>query len=191
MTNFRKKTNKQTFQKAYFSVYGPSYVEWLGELSCNVLFEDKYSAARAMAAMSQGLPSPPPESVLSHGKTNNLKSETKHDDCHLENPDHHSGGGGGNGETCDAEGTSMDYNTEKGESNDIVSSDNDNLADIPDLGRMGWRFCILPVRKVSTKIVTNMYLCIHGKNIYRGQEIYICILLCTLSFPTRLRVVSF
>ena len=30
----------------HFSIYGPSYVEWLGDLSCNVLFEDKFSAAR-------------------------------------------------------------------------------------------------------------------------------------------------
>lgn len=46
--------------QAYFSSYGPSYVEWLGELSCNVLFEDKFSAARALQHMSQELPSPPP-----------------------------------------------------------------------------------------------------------------------------------
>ena len=46
--------------QAYFSGYGPSYVEWLGELSCNVLFQDKFSAARALQHMSQELPSPPP-----------------------------------------------------------------------------------------------------------------------------------
>lgn len=48
---------------AYFSIYGPSYVEWLGELSCNVLFQDKFSAARALQNLSQQLPIPPPESV--------------------------------------------------------------------------------------------------------------------------------
>ena len=45
---------------AYFSTYGPSYVEWLGEVSCNILFEDKFSAARALNSMSQVIPSPPP-----------------------------------------------------------------------------------------------------------------------------------
>lgn len=46
--------------KAYFKIYGPSYVEWLGDLSCNVLFEDKFSAIRAMQAMAQDIPTPPP-----------------------------------------------------------------------------------------------------------------------------------
>jgi len=45
---------------AHFSIYGPSYVEWLGELSCNVLFEDRFSAARAIMNLSQAIPSPPP-----------------------------------------------------------------------------------------------------------------------------------
>ena len=45
---------------SYFRDYGPSYVEWLGELSCNVLFEDRHSAARAFRALSRDLPSPPP-----------------------------------------------------------------------------------------------------------------------------------
>jgi hypothetical protein len=48
---------------AYFSSYGPSYIEWLGELSCNVHFEDRFSAARALQSLSQKLPSPPPEEV--------------------------------------------------------------------------------------------------------------------------------
>ncbi|KAL7532007.1 hypothetical protein ACHAWF_003985 [Thalassiosira exigua] len=45
---------------AYFRDYGPGYVEWLGELSCNVHFGDRHSAERAMRAMSRELPSPPP-----------------------------------------------------------------------------------------------------------------------------------
>jgi hypothetical protein len=32
----------------------------MGELSCNILFEDKYSAARALQHMSTELPTPPP-----------------------------------------------------------------------------------------------------------------------------------
>lgn len=48
---------------SYFSIYGPSYVEWLGDLSCNVLFEDKFSASRALENLSQAIPSPPPAEV--------------------------------------------------------------------------------------------------------------------------------
>ena len=50
---------------SYFSIYGPSYVEWLGDLSCNVLFEDQYSAARAMQHLSQELVSPVPDDIVS------------------------------------------------------------------------------------------------------------------------------
>ncbi|CAB9529078.1 expressed unknown protein [Seminavis robusta] len=48
---------------AYFTVYGPSYVEWLGDLGCNILFEDKFSAVRAMQAMAEEIPSPPPSGL--------------------------------------------------------------------------------------------------------------------------------
>lgn len=41
---------------AYFSEYGPSYIEWIGDLSCNVIFQDKFSAIRAMEGMSQPIP---------------------------------------------------------------------------------------------------------------------------------------
>jgi len=37
----------------------------LGELSCNVHFEDRYSASRALLAISQVLPTPPPSSLIS------------------------------------------------------------------------------------------------------------------------------
>jgi len=48
---------------SFFRDYGPSYVEWLGELSCNIHFEDKYSAARAMEANSRDLPTEIPLST--------------------------------------------------------------------------------------------------------------------------------
>ncbi|GAX17184.1 hypothetical protein FisN_10Lh031 [Fistulifera solaris] len=48
---------------AFFSIYGPSYVEWLGDLSCNVLFQDRFSAARALENLSQEIPSPPPDTL--------------------------------------------------------------------------------------------------------------------------------
>jgi hypothetical protein len=57
-----KQIRSQDLRK-YFADYGPSYVEWLGDLSCNVQFEDPFSAARAMEHLSMELPSPPPPPV--------------------------------------------------------------------------------------------------------------------------------
>jgi hypothetical protein len=34
-------------------------VEWLGDLSCNLCFEDKFTASRALQNVSQEIPSPP------------------------------------------------------------------------------------------------------------------------------------
>jgi len=42
---------------AHFRNFGPSYVEWMGEYGCNVLFEDEFSASRALVAMSQPIAS--------------------------------------------------------------------------------------------------------------------------------------
>lgn len=78
---------------AYFGSYGPSYVEWLGELSCNVHFEDQFSAARALQNMSQPLPSPPPD--------------------------------------------------------EIVAAAKEDAPPPTDFGRMGWSFCLHPMRKVT------------------------------------------
>ena len=50
---------------AYFSVYSPTYIEWLGDLSCNIFFQDKFTAARALENLSQEIPSPPPATVAS------------------------------------------------------------------------------------------------------------------------------
>ena len=40
----------------HFSEYGPSYVEWLGEFSCNVFFEDRWSCKRALEGVGQVIP---------------------------------------------------------------------------------------------------------------------------------------
>ena len=41
---------------SYFSDYGPTFVEWLDDSSCNVLFEDAGSAMRAIAGRGRPLP---------------------------------------------------------------------------------------------------------------------------------------
>ena len=41
--------------------YGPiKYIEWLGDVSCNICFASKVSASRALVCLSNELPSPPP-----------------------------------------------------------------------------------------------------------------------------------
>jgi Nuclear cap-binding protein subunit 3 len=55
---------------SYFSIYGPSYVEWLADLSCNIHFQDKYSAKRALENMSMELPSPPPLALIESDAVN-------------------------------------------------------------------------------------------------------------------------
>uniref|UniRef100_K3X2N0 Farnesoic acid O-methyl transferase domain-containing protein n=1 Tax=Globisporangium ultimum (strain ATCC 200006 / CBS 805.95 / DAOM BR144) TaxID=431595 RepID=K3X2N0_GLOUD len=40
----------------YFVGYGPSYVEWINDSSCTVVFQDPYTAGRALIALSQEVP---------------------------------------------------------------------------------------------------------------------------------------
>lgn len=44
----------------HLEAYGPiKYIEWLGDVSCNVCFANKASASRALVCLSNELPSPP------------------------------------------------------------------------------------------------------------------------------------
>jgi hypothetical protein len=46
----------------HLEAYGPiKYIEWLGDVSCNVCFANKASASRALVCLSNELQSPPPE----------------------------------------------------------------------------------------------------------------------------------
>ncbi|RLN50279.1 hypothetical protein BBJ29_003525 [Phytophthora kernoviae] len=40
----------------YFVGYGPAYVEWINDSSCTVVFQDHFTAGRALIALSQELP---------------------------------------------------------------------------------------------------------------------------------------
>lgn len=127
---------------AYFSVYGATYVEWLGELSCNVHFEDKFSAARAMEALSRPLP---------------LQNPVKREDGDVVNdgdvvvvpPDSHdtstngTSGGGNIMIKQEADALMMTTNVGGEYGNEIMTSKE-------DLGSMGWRFCNYPIRKIRS-----------------------------------------
>lgn len=133
---------------AYFKDYGPSYVEWLGELSCNVMFEDRHSAARAFHAMSRELPSPPPESAtkkLDWVPPESIKppewmTKSKEGDVADDNVD---GADGDEGNAIMDETTS--------DNKDIGAPKDDKQEEdiLPNYGGMGWRFCKWTVRKVS------------------------------------------
>ena len=41
---------------AYFGDYGPTFVEWIDDSSCNVLFEDEFTAKRALVGCGKPLP---------------------------------------------------------------------------------------------------------------------------------------
>jgi hypothetical protein len=61
---FKQIRNKDLM--AYFTDYGPTYVEWLGDLSCNVCFEDQHTARRALMTLGQEIPSPPPQEITEY-----------------------------------------------------------------------------------------------------------------------------
>ncbi|KAK9807015.1 hypothetical protein WJX72_010790 [[Myrmecia] bisecta] len=51
----------------YFGDYGPTYVEWINDSSCNVLFEDAYTAKRAI--VGRGRPLPPEDVPMGQEQT--------------------------------------------------------------------------------------------------------------------------
>jgi len=216
---------------SYFNMYGPSYVEWLGELSCNVVFEDKYSATRALQCLSQQLPSPPSvplEEDISSGKKinnhtnnnsnedgvegndddkkndNNSENSTKEEktdnkklkeknenngdndngnsnnkdgkDGHSDNNDDGNDNDNNNENTTEKRKDTGNNDDKDVESSNNVHDNNNNNKNVDtverkddgdhhrdnsssnkklkktqpsDLGKMGWRFCLTPIRKVK------------------------------------------
>jgi len=158
---------------SYFRDYGPSYVEWLGELSCNVLFEDKHSAARAFRALSQELPSPPPplpkkeerkeeegqeagEAPMEDAEGNATKDEQEDDAVNSDGVGSEEENNSMEDADADANNTSVEKYMEDGmEVNNDASKEEQQQQEqeeeepLPDYGGMGWRFCKWTVRKVS------------------------------------------
>lgn len=40
----------------FFQLYGPTYVEWIDDSSCNVLFPDEFTVKRVIVQMGEALP---------------------------------------------------------------------------------------------------------------------------------------
>jgi hypothetical protein len=114
---------------AYFSGYGPTYVEWLGELSCNVHFEDKFSAARAMEALSRPIPMEIPVKSEKVACDDDMKDENVSSTMEDENM------------------------SDKPQEND-PSKNKEEVTSKPisetNLGMMGWRLCNYPIRKIHS-----------------------------------------
>lgn len=143
---------------SYFRDYGPSYVEWLGELSCNVLFEDRHSAARAFRALSRELPSPPPPpSGAAAAEFAAAAVFDPNDD--------------GGGEAMGDERGATANGDDDGEANHAMDAVVDGVGGEghgggggreegdtppPDYGSMGWRFCKWTVRKVGGRCTISL-----------------------------------
>lgn len=137
---------------SYFKDYGPSYVEWLGELSCNVHFEDRHTAARAFRALSRELPTPPPPASISVMKTgavlfvdNTIKEWARDADGNLILDEL--------GRRTFASEDVVGDGVPMGDVGDIINTENGDVGEemdiLPDFASMGWRFCKWTVRKVS------------------------------------------
>ncbi len=117
---------------SFFKIYGPTYVEWLGELSCNVHFEDKYSAARAMEALSRPIPTDIP---LGEKKGTSEEGAGQEQQV-IEN-------------SIEISREGMDSND-----NDAMTTEEEPQEQKPisttNLGSMGWRFCNYPLRKIQS-----------------------------------------
>jgi len=127
---------------AFFRIYGPSYVEWLGELSCNVHFEDKYSAARALEALSRALPTEIPFSMQKAVDNDDaFDADVPVDGIKIEDE-------GDNNETM---GEEAEANTIKTEANDeTAGAEESKPISSTNLGSMGWRFCNYALRKMQS-----------------------------------------
>jgi hypothetical protein len=56
----------------YFSDYGPIFVEWIDDSSCNVLFDEAFSAKRALVGRGRPLP---PDSNMPDTAGNDLEDD--------------------------------------------------------------------------------------------------------------------
>lgn len=64
---------------SYFVGFGPSYVEWINDSACTVVFEDPFTAGRALIALSQEIP-PQPMKNTTIDVANDCKTASKPDE---------------------------------------------------------------------------------------------------------------
>ena len=116
-----------------FKDFGPSYVEWLGECSCNVFFEDEFSAKRALKNISQEIPERKTEEEVAASSEIVVAID-----------------GGAMVEGSDAivvAPTTTEGDTDAMADTDVVVAE--PAEEKPNLSALGWRFCKKPVRKIA------------------------------------------
>jgi hypothetical protein len=150
---------------SFFKIYGCTYVEWLGELSCNVHFEDKYSAARALEALSRALPEEIP--LVPKGSDKSAVEEVKMEESGQEDNGIVASQGmfgsfdntGSTEEgtvTVTATVSNNNATTPNGQSQITSEVVTDAIVEelkpvsTTNLGSMGWRFCNYPLRKIQS-----------------------------------------
>jgi len=119
-------------------------VEWLSDFSCNILFEDSLSAARALAGLSQAIPSTPTAPSIKtpiSQEDNDQDKITKTDDGFLKDAE-----GDADLEEKDASNNGDQGDFPSAESTNQIVRRNKSR-DLPDLASMGWRFCKRPIVK--------------------------------------------
>lgn len=114
----------------YFVGYGPSYVEWINDSSCTVVFEDPFTAGRALISLSQEVPPqtkklktevPAPSDV----KQESAPASSTTDDVDMD------GGDAASGESSEAQAASMEAAATQ-----VV------ITEVPDedFNRSSWRY---------------------------------------------------
>ena len=115
----------------HFTDYGPSYVEWLGETSVNVMFEDKFSAGRALRALGQDIP----------------KKETKANDATEDATMEEEGETKIESEPKAEEGGEIEEGGEGVGGDDVAEKMKEE--EVTDLAALGWKFCKSAIFKVK------------------------------------------
>ena len=65
---------------SYFGDYGPTFVEWIDDSSCNILFEDEFTAKRAL--IGRGKPLPPEDAAPRYSRYDPLFAQLPTSPCH-------------------------------------------------------------------------------------------------------------
>ncbi|GMH58771.1 hypothetical protein TrST_g5231 [Triparma strigata] len=128
---------------AHFADFGPSYVEWLSETSVNVMFEDAFSAARAMKALGQEIPE---REVQVQEAGEEKVNEEGGEDVAMDDKEEGAGEEKEKEKETEAEtepGNAMD------EEKDKEGEEGEEKEEDVDLNALGWMFCKSAIFKVK------------------------------------------
>ena len=152
----------------HFRDFGPSYIEWLGETSLNVMFEDEFSASRALKSLGQDIPERVPKDGKGADRNDNDYDNDNDNDNGIDDMDASeklndtttSTNDENAVENMDAEDkVNADVATDEidpSDGDDPMGATTDNAAaneastqskQQPSLSSFGWKFCKSPIVK--------------------------------------------